>query len=250
MNLQHSLALIVSMASLGSAHAVVVYQNDFNANSTAGLSLSGQNVATWAAADGKLQSSLSTTAHNPAGPGFAAIVGVSSSAHFKIEGDVQVVGNVPGRGTDFGHVGFFWGYQDASHYSIGYLRTHSNHVTAWQVPYSSELILPLPFNTVNALTAADPAGPSYHLAYEVNYLTQQLTVTLDGQSMVFGPSAFGNASNPAGIGGALGMISWGEHVSYDNVKVTDFTAAVPEPSEWLLMVLGLGALAAVGARRR
>lgn len=249
MTIRHTLVLAASLTSLGSAHAVVTYQNDFNGNSMAGLSLSGENVLNWAAADGKLQSSLTATSHNPSGPGFAAIGGVTTSSHFRIEGDVQVVGDVPGRGPDFGHVGFFWGYQDASHYSIGYLRTHADHVTAWQSPYTSELLLPLPINATNAPSAT--AGPSYHLAYEVDYLTQQLTISLDGQSIVYGPSSFGTANSLAGVGGTLGMISWGEHVTYDNVKVTDFTAtSVPEPSEWLLLTVGLGVVGRLGARRR
>lgn len=235
--------LAVAMAT--QAQAAVVFQDDFAGNSAGNFTLSGPNSGTWAAADGKLQSALTQTAHNPSTPGFAAINGISTSQHFKIEGDVQVVGPTPGQGSDWGHVGFFWGKSDAATYSVGYLRTHLNHVTAWKSPYLGELITPLGINAVNA---ADIHGVSYHLAIEVDYLLQTMTVSLDGDSQTFGPANFGTANLPGGVGGALGVISWGEHVSYDNVQVTDFDAmAVPEPGGLALI---LPALALLGLQRR
>lgn len=236
--------LLAAMVAV-QAQAVVVFQDDFAGNSMANFSVSGPNSGTWAAADGKLQSALAQTAHNPTTPGFAAINGLVTSQHFKLEGDVQVVGATPGHGSDWGHVGFFWGRTDASTYSTAYLRTHANQVTAWQSPYTAELITPLGFDAVNA---ADVNGTSYHLAIEVNFLLQSMTISLDSVSQTFGPAQFGTANAPGGVGGALGVISWGEHVSYDKLKLTDFTAsAVPEPTSPALM---LPALALLGLQLR
>lgn len=239
--------LLSALALAAPAEAAVVFQDNFATNSTANFTVSGQNTGTWAAADGKLQSSLTQTFHNPSAPGFAAINGVSTSQHFKIEGDVQVVGNNPEHGSDWGHVGFFWGMTDLNNYSIGYLRTHMDHVTAWKSTGGIELVTSLGYGVTNS---ADINGTSFHLAYEVDYITHQMTVSLDGVSQTFGPGVFGQANLASGVGGALGVISWGEHVSYDNVMVTDFTVSnnVPEPDALALVALALAGLAL--SRRR
>lgn len=229
------------------ARADVVFFDNLDSNSTAPYTFSGQNLGTWAAASGKLQTSLTQTAHNPTSPGTAAINGVLTSTHFKIEADIQAIGQTPGSPADFGHVGVFWGYQDSNNFSISYLRLHADQVTAFQYPFTSELL-----TSVGATSpAADPSGPSYHLAVEVNYATQTMTVTLDGISATYGPANFGSANSLAGIGGTLGLISWGERVSYDNVMVTDFTVSnVPESGTLPLLAAGVALLVAVRRWRR
>ena len=248
MTIRLTATLIFCAGLVANAHAGIVFQDSFASGSSANWTMSGSNSGTWGVADGKLQSSLTQTAHNPNSPGFAAINGITTSQHFKIEGDVQVIGVDPNRGLglEWGHVGFFWGYQSPSSYSTGYLRTHQDHVTAWEEPFSAEVLTPLGFNASNA---ADVNGVSYHLGFEVNYLTQQMTVSLNGVSATYGGLDFNAANSASGIGGGLGVISWGERVSYDNVVVTDFMAApVPEPETYAMLLAGLGLLGF--ARRR
>lgn len=243
-----TLPLLLSLGLASGAQAAVVFQDSFGSNSSANWTFSGENAGTWAAADNKLQSSTSATAHNPTVPGFAAINGINTSNHFKIEADVQVIGTAPGKpALNFGHVGVFWGYQDANTYSVGYLRTHYNEVTAWESPYAGELLTPLGFDAVNA---ADVNGVSYHLSYEVDYLAQTMVVRLDGVSATFTGANFAVANSIGGVGGQLGVISWGERVSYDNVVVTDYTIADPVPEPATLALLALGAAGLATRRKR
>ena len=239
-------AVAAAATCLAPAQAGIVFQDNFDSNSAANFSYSGPNSGTWAAADQKLHSSLTQTHHNPSTPGFAAINGLTTSSHFKIEADVQVVGATPGQGSDWGHVGFFWGRTGAI-YSTGYLRTHLDHVTVWEDPYTTEVITPAGFATTNA---ADIHGASYHLAIEVDYLAQTMWVSLNGTTAAYSGAAFDTANDPAGVGGSLGVISWGEHVSYDNVVVTDFAGhGVPEPGSLALVVSALGWLGAAARHR-
>lgn len=249
MKIKTAILFAGAVGLVSQAHAAVVFQDNFNGNSSANWTFSGQNVSTWAFADNKLESSTSTTNHNPTTPGFATIAGISTSNHFKIEADVQVIGTVPGRPTlDWGHVGFFWGYQDANTFSIAYLRTHSNHVTAWSNnPYSGELITNAGFNAVNA---ADVTGVSYHLGIEVDYVAQSMTVSLDNTSATYTGANFGIANLASGVGGSLGVVSWGERVTYDNLVMTDFTVTNNTPEPGSLALLALGAVGLVARRKR
>ncbi len=232
-------ALLCAAAVAAPTHAAVVFQDSFNSNSTSAWTFSGLNSGNWAGADNKLQSATTQTNHDGADVGFASINGLSTTSHFKLEADVQVIGTVPGRGSDFGHVGFFWGYNSNSAYSTTYLRTHADHVTVWKSPFTTESTMPLSFNAMNA---TDPFGVSYHLAIEVDYLTRTMILSLDNVTATYTDTVFDAANSAGGIGGQLGMITWGERVSYDNVVLTDYTATVPEPATLLLTALGAGAL--------
>jgi len=116
-------------------------------------------------------------------------------------------------------------------------------VTAFKIPYlgEGEVITPVG-SVVNDV--------SYHLSIEVDYATSVMTVALDGASAAFSGADFDKANNLVGPGGQLGVISWGERVSYDNVVVTDLTRAssVPEPGLVALLAIGIGGMAA-GWRR-
>jgi len=107
--------LLCTAALTSSAEAGVIFSDDFSAANT-NWSFSGPSAANWVFLDGALQSASSTTNHVPASggetAGFAAIVGITTPSHFKIEADVKVIGTppnmVPPYSTgDVGHVGFF-----------------------------------------------------------------------------------------------------------------------------------------------
>lgn len=219
-----------------SAQANIIFQDNFNDGDAAGWSAIGNNATLWdvgtIGSETTLQSSLSQTAHS--GPGINLIDGIGTTSHFSIEADVRVVGQATNAGANWGHVGFAWGVDDMSNFSTSYLRTHSDQVTAWSSPYSSgeEKITHLGFNALNDVT--------YHMALEVDYINQIMTISLNSVSQTFSGADFLSV-NTTGFGSHLGigMMTWGERVSYDNVVVRDFSNPVPAPAPLALLTAGL-----------
>jgi len=216
--------LILTLVFLGTAHAGVIFQDDFEDNNTDGWSFIGANYG-WNASTGALQSSSSQT--NYVGtPSFAVIDGITTPDNFKLEADMMVVGSVPGHGSDWGHIGFGWGISSLSQFNTSYLRTHSNHITSWKNPYQGEVIFGLPFNPVN--------GTQYHFSVEVNYALKEMTISLNNNSITYTGSTFDQVSSNQG--GQIGLVTWGERIQYDNVVLS--TVDVPEPSTFAIFALG------------
>lgn len=233
-------ALLISFG----ANATIIFQDDFEDGDTSGWSFSGINSGLWnvgtaTSGNKKLQTAATQTNYIYNGTlGLATIDGIATSQHFKIEADIQVVGP-NSRGSDFGHVGFAWGINGTTSQNLNtsYLRTHSNHVTNWsRFPTSAEARLP--FSATNSASLDDFF---YRMTVEVNYILQEMILTIDGVSTTYTGTQFQQLNQ--NTSGAIGLINTGERVSYDNVVVRDFTR-VPEPAAlWLL------GLAALGLRR-
>jgi hypothetical protein len=111
-------------------------------------------------------------------------------------------------------------------------------VTSWSRPYlgDAERLLATP-GTTNGFT--------YHLAVDVDYFAQVMKVTLGGNTTTFSGADFLLLNQNAG--GGIGLISWSDNVTYDNVVLNAYP--VPEPESWALLLAGLGLLG-FAARRR
>ena len=234
------LAAIVLIS--GSVNATVIFQDDFEDGDTLGWSFSGLNSDSWnvgtaASGNQKLQTAETQTPYTYNGTlGLATIDNVAMSQHFKLEADVQVVGSND-RGSDYGHVGFAWGI-NGQDFNTSYLRTHSNHVTSWsRSPFSGENRLGFA-----ATNSADLDDFSYKMSVEVNFMTEEMVLTIGNVSTTYTGTQFLQINQ--NTTGSIGLINTGERVSYDNVVLRDFTQ-VPEPAAlgfFGLVLLGLRSL--------
>lgn len=215
-----ALALLAAPAS-----AAPLFSDDFQDGNAAGWSFYGINAGNWTVSGGVLQHGGGYTGE----PAYALIDGIVTPAHFVFVADVRVVSNRYGD-SDWGHVGLIWGADTTTgNFNTSYLRTHWDQVTSWSKPYTGEHILSTP-GIGNGIT--------YHLAVEVNSPAQTMTVTLGSWSTTFTGAAFAYLNQ--NTGGGIGLISWSDEVTYDNVVLH----AVPEPASWALMLAGLGLLCA------
>lgn len=225
--------------STTSAQAIVVFSDDFNDGNTDGWTFSRTDATEWGVIDNRLNSSIGSDDGHDAVIGFASIDGITTPDHFKFDVDLSV-NNYPGT-ADRGHVGLFWGAQDpastSAAYNTTYLRTHSDHVTSWDTTsggsYSGgELIY-----NVGSVTN----GQTYHFSLEVDFINEIMISTFTNGlidfSVTYTGTQFLQTSNWSG--GSIGLIQWGEEVTYDNVVLQDLTVSAPEPSIAVLLAIGV-----------
>ena len=227
------LAATLAFVFAAGAQAAPLFSDNFNDGNAAGWSYYGINPGSWSVSGGVLNHGGGYTGQ----PAYALIDGIATPQHFSLEADVRVVSSL--YGSDWGHVGLIWGVNTATgNFNTSYLRTHRDHVTSWSRPYlgDAERLLATP-GTTNGFT--------YHLAVDVDYFAQVMKVTLGGNTTTFSGGDFLLLNQNAG--GGIGLISWSDNVTYDNVVLNAYP--VPEPGSWALLLAGLGLLG-FAARRR
>ena len=236
--------LVIPVAVSNVDAGVVLFQDDFNDGNANGWNFVGNDAGEWGVLSGALNSSTGNDDLHDANAGLAYIDGIMAPDHFVFEADVRVIRSANGY-ADFGHVGFAWGF-DGSTYTyptssivFTYLRTHLDQTTTFsQVPSSPERL-------ITGLSAT--WNVTYHLRIEVDHLSKFMQVSFDNVSTTFTASEYDDHVKHSG--GNIGLVNWGEEVSYDNVRLIDQGASVvPEPSS--LAIFGLMGLATVGFRRR
>ncbi|MCK6384157.1 MAG: PEP-CTERM sorting domain-containing protein [Rhodocyclaceae bacterium] len=226
-------AAVALLAASAAVQAAPLFSDDFNDGNAAGWSFHGLYSGNWSVSGGVLQHGGGYTG----APAYALIDGIVTPDHFLLEADVRIVSSL--YGSDWGHVGLIWGVDPGTgNFNTSYLRTHQDRVTSWSTPYAAggERFLDTPGAT---------NGNIYHLAVDVNYFAQQMTVTMGGWSTTFSGADFALLNQNSG--GGIGLISWADNVTYDNVVLT--ALPVPEPSTTMLLLAGLGLLG-FAARRR
>ncbi len=234
------LMLILSMPL--HATAAIVFSDNFNDGNTTGWTFYGTNSGSWSVPDGRL--------HHVAPAGYtgvselAIIDGVTTPDQFTLEADISVVSSI--NGSDWGHVGFAWGVTDLSEpfdsLNTSYLRTHQDLVTNWSVLNGSSLGEQF-LNTSGTTTN----GVTYHLSVDVDYLVKSMTVTMDTFTTTFTGTDFDKINQ--NTGGGIGLISWKDHITFDNVLLST-PNPVPEPSLGLLLGISLIGLVGAGAVRK
>ncbi len=237
------LVLILILSMPLHATAAIVFSDNFDDGNTTGWSFFGTDSGSWfVPLDKKLHHAA------PGGytgePDLAIIDGVTTPDQFILEADVSVVSSI--NGDDWGHVGFVWGVNDLSYpfdkLNASYLRTHSDHVTSWSwvtgTPAEGELFTPTPGAT-NGLT--------YHLSVDVDYVAKAMTVTMGTFTETFTGADFDLVNK--NTGGGLGLISWKDAITFDNVLLST-PDSVPEPSLGLLLGISLIGLVGAGAVRK
>ncbi len=233
------IALTLSGCISAGASAGVIFSDDFSDGNADGWSFFRTDASEWGVLGGELNSSTGTDdSHDGTPVGYALIDGIVTPDSFVFEADISVV-NYPGQ-TDRGHVGFIWGVANPSSnstvFNTTYLRTHSNHVTNWDTTaaggYSGGEQIYGVGNVFN--------GIDYHLKLEVDFSNQILKSTFTNGGLDYVQTLTGASFDSVSQwqGGSIGVVGWGEEVSYDNVVLTDLTA-VPAPASIALFGLGL-----------
>ena len=205
--------------------AAPVFEDNFDDGDMAGWSFDGINPGPWSATSGEMQSASTQTIHVTAAdgsPGAALISGIITPEHFSLEADIRVIGEVPGFGINWGHVGFVWGWSDSNSFNASYLRTHADHVTSFGIPGGTENFLSVP-GAINDVV--------YHMKIDVNFDAQVMSLTIGDQSETFTGVDFQEIN--INSGGSIGLITWGERVGYDNVVFKDLSAIFSDGFEGL-----------------
>jgi len=248
-----SVTALSTVLLLSASAGAASYFNDFSSGDLSDFTFEGLETANWSVVvDGRLHSDEDSTpgAHVPTtsgGPGVALVNGFSDLDYFKIEARISVDGDgglVNGSG-DFGHVGFVWGFTDFENLSMTYLRTHSNHVTAWSRTNSL-----FSSGEVNTGVPSTVNGVEHDFAIEVDHSSKTMNMWYDGGLINTITGAQFDIVSPRSSGG-LGVITWGEDVTYDNLRITTRSSSVPDSgTSAALLALGLACLVSVRRKLR
>jgi hypothetical protein len=218
--------------------SMIIFQDDFSDNDLSNWSFtSGQ---TWSVVGGALQ-----TNRVAAGFEFASMVGISTPEQFRLEVDVKNLSGASNKPSDQGHGGAFW--DQSSGENKTYVRTHNNELNLYAIPGVGETHDPI---------VADN-GDTIRYILDVDYFTQQLDITAEviaGNASNIGNSAHISLSGSAfdarvlnpNSGGGIGLLTWGDSVSFDNVTLY----AVPEPLSLTLFAAGLVGMGIVRRRKQ
>lgn len=242
------MAALLALSAMQTANAAVLYSDDFGDGDTDGLVFAGNDAGQWAAGGGVLNSSSGSDDAYEA-RGYAFFDGAATSDHFRITADIRSIGanNRPNGFSNFGHLGFAWDYNDDTHLNLVYARVHSNHVTTFSIDGggSGELQYSVGSLANNIF---------YTMILEVDYVNQVMDVSFNGYTTQYSGATFANYIYNSGVntGGAIGLVTFGEEIHFDNVVFEDFTVAdapIPIGSVPGLLALGL-LLLGVRARSR
>jgi len=205
------------------ANAAIIFSDDFNDGNMLGWTGSGYSASSWQASGGMLKFNGGSYSGVIA---FCGIDAITTPSNFTMDADIKIAP----ADSNYGHVGFFWGYQDTSNFNTAYLRTHSDHVTNWSMvggAQSSESYLNIPGAANNSW---------YHMHIEVNYATKVMLLEFAGYSTTFTGSTFDLINR--NTGGKMGVITAGEVGYFDNVVIS----IIPEPGTWILCLAALAGI--------
>jgi len=220
------------------SQAATLFQDDFNDGAI--------DLAKWAFgfnyADGWYENGgvLGNTGGRSSLPVYAYFKNITTPLSFILEADVIVISNNYGV-PDFGYVGFFWGETFNSwtvERNMTYLDINKNKTISWST------------NGQNVYGVDAPLDLSeiYHLSVTVDGTKQFVTISIGDNQKTFTGDAYDNINK--NIGYFIGLLSWGDNVCWDNVKLSTLdTPAVPVPSSLQLFWAVLVGFAGINRKR-